>query len=81
MGARGVFSVDSVTAPVYALQYEYPYFEAIALITLYKQFSHSLSPVETPLETYTETLEKEKRTESTLYMIALEVLKKVEETE
>ncbi len=77
IGVRGVHGVDTMVAPLYAMQYEYSNLEAVAMITLYRQYSRIAPPLESPADAYSKLLEKEARAESILYTVALELLSQV----
>lgn len=74
VGTRGVYAVDSMVAPLYALQYEYGNLDAVALITVFRQYNRVPSPIESPAESYNRLLEKEAKVQSVLYAAALEAL-------
>ncbi len=74
IGVEGVYAVDSLTAPLYSLQYRYPRLEALSLVTLYSQYSSHLSPLEPSAEVYLKSVKQESRMESVLYLAAVEIL-------
>lgn len=79
VGIDGVYAVDSLTAPLYSLQYRYPRLEALSLVTLYSQYSGHLSPLEPSAELYLKAIKQESRMESVLYLAAVEILNAVAE--
>ncbi len=79
VGTRGVFTLESMVAPLYALQYEYTNLEALAFVTAFRQYSRVPTPLESPAETYTRLLERESKIQSILYTVALETLSSREE--
>ncbi len=73
-GYKGVVAMDSVTAPLYALQYEYTNLEALSMLTLYRQYSRVPNLIESSEDAISRLIEKEVKTEGLLATIALEVL-------
>ncbi len=78
-GKRDLIAIDSVTAPLYALQYELSRLEALALLTLSEQADQFLtSTIVSGMDVLDDMQERISRQETILYMVALEVLKKAE---
>jgi len=73
-GYKGVAAVESLVAPVYALQYEYSNLEVMALATLARQFSRVPQTIEPSEDTASRLAEREARTASLLVTMALEIL-------
>ena len=80
-GVEGVYGVDSLTAPLYALQYRYPRLEALSLVILHSQYGQMISPLEPSSEVYLKAVKHESRMESILYLAAVEILNAVRERE
>ncbi len=74
-GKRGVYAVDTVTATLYALQYEYQNLEALSLLTLSRHFSFSESMIISSLDEHQTLEERETREESILYLATVEFFK------
>ncbi len=71
---KGVVAVDSMIAPVYALQYEYTNLEAIALATIVRSYTKATTTIESSEEAAAKTIDREVRSASLLVTVALEVL-------
>lgn len=77
MGVEGVYAVDSLTAPLYALQYRFPRLEAVSLSILYTQYTAPLAPLEPNADVFIRRVKEESRREAILYLAAVEILKAV----
>ncbi len=78
MGQRDVLGVDTVTAPLYALRYILPRLEALSMIIVQRKIQPQGQAVETDSEGYARLLEREKKMESVLYIVALEIMHSLE---
>ncbi|MCE4624812.1 MAG: hypothetical protein F7C35_02975 [Desulfurococcales archaeon] len=78
-GRRWIAAADSVSAPLYAMQYELPGLEAISLLVMTgatEPFAEST--IVRSMDEFEADLERVAREETILYMVAIEVLKKLE---
>ena len=78
MGVREIVAVDSITAPLYAIQYKYSNLEALAALTLSRHITPTVTPVETNIEMLEKQEEKELSTLSKLYLALIEATKILE---
>ncbi len=78
-GKRGVYAVDSLTAALYAAQYEFQNLETLSLLTLRRNLQLMGGPVASSSE-YSEIEEREVREEAILYMTAVELFKALSRT-
>ncbi len=78
LGKRGVYAVDSMTATLYALQYEFQKLEALSLLTLSRAYTHPVTSIMPSFDELASLREKEVRLESVLYMAAVELFKQLE---
>jgi len=74
VGMKAVVGVDSLVAPLYALQYEYNNLETLAIITLFRHYTRVPTIIETAADTLEKLLEKEARTANILYTLAAETI-------
>lgn len=78
-GKRGVVAADTLVAPLYALQYDFVNMEAMAMLTLHDAIDSVISsPVHPSLEDYEDEAARIAREETILYMVALEMLRRLE---
>jgi hypothetical protein len=78
MGQMSVYSVDTVTAPLYALRYALPKLKALSMIIVQRKFSPQEQAFEANKDRYNDLLEREKKMESLLYIVALEIIHSLE---
>ncbi|MCE4627838.1 MAG: hypothetical protein F7C34_01635, partial [Desulfurococcales archaeon] len=79
-GKRGVVAVDTVTAALYALQYEYTHLETLSLLVLAGHLDqYASSSIARSLDEHSSIIEYIGRNETILYMVAIEILKRLRE--
>jgi len=77
-GKRGVIAIDSMSSALYALQYEYSKLETLSLLSFAGSFEQiASSSVVRSVDDMTAIMEKIGREETILYMIAVEIFKKL----
>jgi len=76
IGVKGIVSVDSVSAPLYSLQYYYPRLEALAVLAVYRGMSSTFRPVEHSVDQLQRIEEEELDLQNRIYLLAVEALKK-----
>jgi hypothetical protein len=77
-GKRAVVAVDSYTAALYAMQYEYPHLEALGLIVLPGQYEKIMEgTIMKSIDEMEQLRSVIARSETILYMVAIEILKKL----
>lgn len=81
LGMRGVRLADSVTAPLYALQYYYSRVRALSLIIALKNLTPAAKPVEYDYEQARRVQVKEAEIMSRALIAVVEALKRAEEAE
>jgi len=77
VGMKAVVGVDSLVAPLYALQYEYNNLETLAIITMFRNYTRVPTLIETSAEVLQKVAERETRTANILYMLAAETIHSV----
>ena len=79
VGKRGIVAVDSVVAPLYALQYEFHNLEALAFLVLHDHADSAMTSTILPgVDSLEDTNSRIAREETILYMVAIEILRKLE---
>ena len=74
VGMKGVIGVDSMVAPLYSLQYEYSNLEALAILTLFRNYSRVPTVIESSIDAIQRIFERETRTGNIVYTLAAEVI-------
>ncbi len=77
-GKRGVYAVDSMTAMLYALQYEFQRLETLSLLILSRSYTYTGSTMFQSYDEFSSLREKEVRYGSVLYMAAVELFRQLE---
>ena len=79
IGRRGIIAVDSIVAPLYALQYEFHNMESLAFLVLHDHADAAMTSTILPgVDSLEEAKSKIAREETILYMVAIEILRKLE---
>ncbi len=77
VGMRDVWTVDSVTAPLYALQYPYVKMNALSIVVAEKSLSPHPRPIETDMRSVERHAEREIDLISTVLIASIEAIKTV----
>jgi len=79
-GKRGVVAVDTVSAPLYAMHYEYTHLETLSLLVIAGHIDQvATTSIVRSVDDMSNTVEKIGREETILYMVAVEIFKRLRE--